>query len=209
MSDVITRRPGRRRIAVLLGLAAAGLAAAITIFTLAASLRDAEAPIVRATAQDVSTLSPTDAEARADELVAWALEQVYGAFEQAEEAAIYDALATAVAGDALDALYLQRRAALADRGLEGANQEVHEVELMSVAAERRGDLLQADARWRVLGIVGHERHRHLRGNAYAADLDLARIDGSWRITGFDLREVDRTGAGVLVDAPPGDTPPPK
>lgn len=203
MSGTATGRPRIWRAAALAGVAALGLAAAIVLFSLASSLRKAEPPTTRAAVEDLSALPPAEAEARADEVVEWALGQVYAAFELAEEAAIYDALATAAAGEALDTLYLQRRAALADRGLDSANQVVHEIEVLSVVAERDSDVLRADARWRVLGIVGHERHRHMRGNAYTADLELSRIDGAWRITGFDLRDVNRTEAGVMVEAPPG------
>lgn len=207
MSGTATGRPRLWRAAALAALAAAGLAAAIVLFGLAASVREAEPPATRTVADDISTLPPAEAEARADEVVGWALGQVYAAFGQDEEPAIYDALAAAASGEALDTLYLQRRAALADRGLDGAGQVVHEVEVLSVTAELDGGALTADARWRVLGIVGHERHRHLRGNAYTADLVLERGDGGWRITGFELRDVNRTGAGVMVDAPPGHEPP--
>lgn len=201
-----SRRPAGWRAAGLAALAAAALALAIGLFALASARRDTAPIATRSPVEDITTLPPGEAAARADELTTWALEQVYAAFEEEEEAEIYDALAEAVAGDALDALYLQRRAALADRGLDGAGQVVHELELLSIASEREGDALHADARWRVLGLVGHDRHRHLRGNAYAADLDFSQVDGSWRITGFQLRDVDRTGAGEMVDAPPpGDT----
>ena len=42
---------------------------------------------------------------------------VYAAFAQTEEAAIYDGLAEVAAGDALEALYLERACALATGGL--------------------------------------------------------------------------------------------
>ena len=206
MNRTATGPNGLWRMVALAGVAILGLAGALTLFSLAANMRDAEAPTTRTAVEDISTLSPSEAEARADELVAWALDEVYAAFEQVEEGKIYDALASAASGDALDALYLQRREALADRGLDGASQLVHEVEVLSVDAERDGDSLNTDASWRVLGIVGHEKHRHMRGNAYTAELTLDQIDGAWRITGFDLRDVNRTGAGVMVDVPPGHEP---
>jgi hypothetical protein len=181
---------------------AAGLAAAAGLYALSGTVGDRTAPVTREAA-DVASLSPTEAARRGPELVEALLARIYQAFEREDEGAIYDALAEAAAGDALEALYLQRRAALADRGLL-ADQEVHEVETLAVEVTRNGDRLLATARWRVLGLVGHERHRHMRGNAYAADLTLEQVGGLWRVTGFDLRDVDRTEAGVIVDAPPGD-----
>jgi hypothetical protein len=195
--------PAGRRILLAAAVSAAGLAAAAGLYVLSETVRDAGPTVTGTAAEDVTALTPAEAGRRGDELVASLLDRIYQAFEREDEGAIYDALAEAAAGDALEALYLQRRAALADRGLL-ADQEVHEVEMLAVEVARDGDRLRADARWRVLGLVGHEQHRHMRGNAYAADLMLEQRDGLWRVTGFDLRDVDRTEAGVIVDAPPGD-----
>ncbi len=182
------------------GAAAVSLAAAAGLYSVASSYRDNATVVVRESA-DIGALSPAEAERRADDLTLWALERVYRAFAEEEEGRIYDALAEATAGSALETLYLQRRAALLDRGLEKADQKVHELELLSASAARSGDRLDVTARWRVLGLVGHEQHRHLRGNAYAADLEFDRGGGVWRITAFTLHEVDRTQAGVEVEIP--------
>ncbi len=182
------------------GAAATALAAAAGLLSLASDHREDSRVLVRESA-DIGALSPAEAERRADDLTLWALERVYRAFAEEEEGRIYDALAEATAGPALETLYLQRRASLLDRGLEKADQNVHELELLSASAARSGDRLAVSARWRVLGLVGHEQHRHLRGNAYAADLAFDRAGGLWRITGFTLREIDRTQAGVVVEIP--------
>ena len=146
-------------------------------------------------------MPPSEAKRRADDLTLWALEQVYRAFEEQEEGKIYDALSAATAGPALEALYLQRREALLDRGLEKSGQQVHELELLSTSAQREGDRILVFANWRVLGLVGHQQHRHVRGNAYTAELEFDRVEGRWRITGFAMREVDRTEAGLVVEPP--------
>lgn len=125
---------------------------------------------------------------------------VYDAFGQTEEAAIYDRLAEVAAGDALEALYLERVGAMAGGGLTQSDQEIHEMELISLSTRPDGDDLIMDATWRVIGTVGHAEHMHVRGNTYTADLRLTPVDGSWRFTGFTLRDVDRSDAGELFPA---------
>ncbi|MGR3490969.1 MAG: hypothetical protein ACU0DW_02835 [Shimia sp.] len=123
------------------------------------------------------------------------LEQVYTAFGATEEDAIYDGLAQVAAGDALEALYLERIGAMAAAGLE-PDQEIHEMELLDLSAQTSGRSVDVSARWRVLGTVGHAEHLHVRGNAYAADLTLEPVDEAWRLTAFTLTDVDRTDAGT-------------
>lgn len=124
------------------------------------------------------------------------LSVVYDAFSRTEEAAIYDRLAEVAAGDALEGLYLERMGAMADAGLE-PDQVLHEMEMIGLDARSDGDRVEMDAEWRVLGTVGHAEHLHVRGNAYAARLRVEPVDGSWRLTAFDLTDVDRTDAGTL------------
>ncbi|MGJ8605361.1 MAG: hypothetical protein ACSHXH_14650 [Marivita sp.] len=132
------------------------------------------------------------------------LAQVYEAFGETEEAAIYDRLAEVANGPALEQLYLERVGAMAGGGLN-PDQEIHEVSLLGMSARPQGELVNISAKWRVLGVVGHSEHMHMRGNAYAADLVMASDAGVWKITGFTLTDVDRTDAGTLernADAPP-------
>ena len=124
------------------------------------------------------------------------LSVVYRAFSETEESRIYDALAEVAAGDALEQLYLERLGAMAGGGLQ-PDQTIHEMELLGLAARSGDDVVTIDAKWRVLGTVGHAEHMHIRGNAYSAALTLEPIDGEWRLTGFDLRDGDRTDAGGL------------
>ncbi|MGR3468932.1 MAG: hypothetical protein ACU0CI_13750 [Shimia sp.] len=123
------------------------------------------------------------------------LTQIYDAFGATEEDAIYDGLAQVAAGDALEALYLERIGAMAAAGLE-PDQEIHEMELLGLSAETTGRSVDVAARWRVLGTVGHAEHLHVRGNAYAATLTLEPVADAWRLTAFDLTDVDRTDAGT-------------
>jgi|AACY02.2.fsa_nt_gi hypothetical protein len=126
------------------------------------------------------------------------LQQVYTAFGETDEAAIYDGLATVAAEAALETLYLERVGAIADAGLE-PDQQIHEMELLSLTSRPGRGQVDVSATWRVLGTVGHAEHLHVRGNAYSADLVLQPVDAAWRLTGFSLRNVDRTEAGTLTE----------
>lgn len=129
------------------------------------------------------------------------LREIYIAFAATEEGQIHDTLAAVAADEALEILYLDRAGAMAGGGLDGSDQQIHEMELLDMATTRDGDILLVDATWRVLGTVGHAEHMHVRGNVYSAGLTLAPTEAGWRITGFDLRDVDRSDAGTMVAAP--------
>ncbi|MEM9582855.1 MAG: hypothetical protein AAGA08_07040 [Pseudomonadota bacterium] len=127
---------------------------------------------------------------------------VYEAFSQTEENAIYDTLENVTYGDALEYLYLERVGAMAGGGLEEADQTIHEIKLLKTDVRRDGSNLSIDASWQVIGTVGHAEHLHVRGNSYSADLSISPIEGAWRITDFELREVSRDAAGETFPAPP-------
>lgn len=126
---------------------------------------------------------------------------VYEAFGETQEAAIYDTLASVTHGDALEYLYLERVGAMAGGGLEEADQTIHEIKLLNTQVAREDAVLKIDASWQVIGTVGHAEHLHVRGNTYSADLLVAPIDGAWRITDFELLEVNRDEAGETFLAP--------
>lgn len=126
---------------------------------------------------------------------------VYRAFGETGEAAIYDSLAEVASGDALETLYLERLGAMVGGGLDvsaQSDQQIHSMELIRLSSLRDGTTLQWDAKWRVVGTVGHATHLHVRGNTYAATLTIEPVDGAWRMTAFDLTDVDRTEAGTMV-----------
>ncbi|MEM9348806.1 MAG: hypothetical protein AAGA47_00980 [Pseudomonadota bacterium] len=126
---------------------------------------------------------------------------VYEAFGETQEDAIYDALASVTHGDALEYLYLERVGAMAGGGLEEADQTIHEIKLLNTQVLREPTSLAIDASWQVIGTVGHAEHLHVRGNTYSADLTVAPVDGAWRITDFELLEVNRDAAGEVFLAP--------
>ncbi|MGF1561027.1 MAG: hypothetical protein ACFB3T_02475 [Geminicoccaceae bacterium] len=143
---------------------------------------------------------PMSAEAVAGDpepLAAALLLAVYEAFGKTDEAAIYDGLARVADGDALEQLYLERAGAVAESGLT-SSQSIHEMRIIGIETRYAGEGLEMAAQWQVIGSVEHGEHAHVRGNAYSADLRIEPVAGAWRITGFDLRDVDRTQAGVPV-----------
>lgn len=74
------------------------------------------------------------------------------------------------------------------------------MELAGLSSRQDGTTFRMNVTWRVVGTVGHATHMHVRGNTYAADLTIAPVAGAWRMTSFDLTDVDRTDAGILVAA---------
>ena len=128
------------------------------------------------------------------------LDTVYRAFGETDEAAIYDGLAEVAAGDALEALYLERLGAMVGGGLEPSDQQIHSMELVRLSHGRSGTTFTVDATWRVVGTVGHATHLHVRGNTYTAALTLEPVAGAWRITAFELTDIDRSDAGSLAAA---------
>ncbi len=120
------------------------------------------------------------------------LGRVYTAFGQAEEFAIYDGIASAVAEDLVTSLYLQRRAAQLLEEEAGAETEILDLELKEMTAKGRNAAgYIVAARWQVSGRVGHSDHQHIRVNEYAAELTLGPVTGGWQFTGFDLDTVAR------------------
>lgn len=124
------------------------------------------------------------------------LQVVYTAFGETEEAKIYDGLAEVATGGALEQLYLERVGSMASGGLE-PDQTLHGMEFLGLEVNADGSIVTMDAKWRVLGTVGHAEHMHVRGNVYSAALILEPVEGAWKLTGFDLKDVDRSDAGGL------------
>jgi len=77
---------------------------------------------------------------------------------------------------------------------------VHEIRVIRARPRTVGETVMIDAAWQVVGTVGHGEHVHVRGNTYRAELAIAMVDEAWKMTGFRLVDVDRTGAGELFEA---------
>lgn len=139
-------------------------------------------------------MTPSQLTAESYRVVPFMLVRIYAAFAENEEDTIYDALAEVAAGDALEQLYLERVGALAGGGLE-PDQTLHAMDILHLESKQMRRQVSVDAQWRVVGTVGHDEHLHVRGNTYSAELRLAPMDGAWRITTFELTDVDRSEAG--------------
>lgn len=135
-------------------------------------------------------------------VVASLLERVYLAFEAEDEDAIFDALDAVAEGRVRDDLYLQRRAALVIEEAGGARATLRTLELETAEGEKLpGNVgYSVHSVWNVTGTVGHWGHLHDRINRYAADLAIAPVDGVWKLAGFELLDVERTG--VVATAAP-------
>lgn len=148
-------------------------------------------------------LEPLGLEAARDELFTLLpalLLVVYDAFGRTEEGEIYDTLAVVAAGEALETLYLERAGAMVGGGLNESDQAIHEMRLTKAASRQSGEVFRLDAQWEVIGTVGHSEHLHVRGNTYSANLTIEPVEGAWKITDFELTDVDRQTAGEFVEA---------
>ena len=131
------------------------------------------------------------------------LTRIYAAFGETDEFAIYDGLATAVDSDLLTELYLQRRAAQAGQPEDPEGGVAQIVDLVLDDHEvtaRSGPDYRVAATWTVTGVIGHEDHRHERVNTYAAALTLGPAAGEWRITRFDLDQVERQETPMFFES---------
>lgn len=178
---------------------AAGLVAALGLFWFAAEHAPQRGTDATRAAVEATPRTVAEAAAASDRLVPELLLRIYEGFSRTEEAAIYDTLAQAAHGKALESLYLARAGAMADGGLSGTDQTVHEMRMTRIVPRADGETLRVDAEWHVIGTVGHGEHVHVRGNTYRAELAIAKVDGAWRLTGFTLLDVDRSGAGELLE----------
>ena len=152
-------------------------------------------------APGLDPLTISDAQSNFWNLTPALLLVVYEAFGETQEDAIYDTLARVTHGDALEYLYLERVGAMKGGGLDEVDQTIHEIKLLDTQVARENSALVIDASWQVIGTVGHSEHLHVRGNTYSADLTVSPVEGAWRITDFELRDVNRDTAGEIFPAP--------
>lgn len=129
---------------------------------------------------------------RTAEVVDGLLHNVYRAFDFRDEERIYDTLARSASGDLLEQIYLETRSGLELQSQGGARAKVNEVTLEEIETRTsEGGAFTARATWQVGGSVGHWGHVHQRRNRYRADLTVAPVDGSWRLTRVEILEEER------------------
>ena len=88
--------------------------------------------------------------------------EVYKAFGETQEDAIYDTLASVTHGGALEYLYLERVGAMKGGGLDEVDQTIHEIKLLNTQVAREEQL----TRYRRL-LAGHWHCGALRTSACA------------------------------------------
>ena len=131
-------------------------------------------------------------EERLQQLVGDLLHNVYRAFDFRGEDAVYDVLARSVAGDLLADVYLETRQGLELANQGGAQVKVKDIKMLST--ELTGDdgtAIGVEARWNVMGSVGHWGHIHQRTNGYHALLRVSEVDGAWKLTGLEILTEER------------------
>jgi hypothetical protein len=196
-TGLFLRRRGSPRLPSLIGIWAGTVSALLLVLGL----------VPKTPAIDPGTIDLRVGAAPLDEtglrtLVEGLLARIYLAFEETSEEGVFDALAAVTDGDALIELYLQRRQALELEAAGGGSAELTAIRLDALTEEGPpgGPEHRVHGRWEVVGSFGHWGHVHERANRYEADLVLTPVDGTWRITAFELRDMVRIG--TTPDAAP-------
>ena len=131
-------------------------------------------------------------EARSRELIGGLLHNVYRAFDFRDESRIYDVLAESAHGDLLEQLFLETRRGLELQSQGGARARVKQVELIDLSIAKAAErAFTAVVGWNVAGSVGHWGHIHERRNRYRAELDVASVDGVWKLVRVTILEEER------------------
>jgi hypothetical protein len=125
-------------------------------------------------------------------LVSGLLHNVYRAFDFRDEERIYDVLAKSVSGELLTDIYLETRRGLELASQGGARAKVKQVELLELTTEPAAEgRFGASASWSVAGSVGHWGHVHERNNRYRARLEVAPVEGRWKLVALEVLEEER------------------
>lgn len=134
-------------------------------------------------------------ETAAEDLVYALLRNTYHAFDFRDESAIYDTLEASVSGPLLERIYLEMRSSLELENAGGPRVRVYEIALRQCEEVPGGALagggFRTWAEWVTIGEVTHWGHTHERTNRYEAEISLAAVDATWKISGLDLLNEER------------------
>jgi len=130
---------------------------------------------------------------QATEITDRILENVYHAFNVADENAQYDQLETVLAGSALENTFLEVRRTTNQRSEDGSRVRVRNVTVKQASPQQNPGELEftASCIWETAGKIGHWGHFHNRTNLYSADISLDVIDGKWKATELNLNSRER------------------
>ena len=130
---------------------------------------------------------------RHSSIVASLLKNIYRSFDFKDESDIYDKLSTSIDGDLLRDMYLDIRKNLEYENVGGAKAKIQDVNLENISTSQLGDGsgYEYNTDWTVTGKVEHWGHIHNRTNRYNALITVKNIEGTWKITDFQLNEEER------------------
>ena len=131
------------------------------------------------------------------------ISNVYEAFAHTDESVIYDLLERSASGDVLDSLYHEVYSAMVVSDHDQSRAIISGVTPSEITLiDSPEDGFTVSAAWEASGSIYHWGHSHQRTYAYKADLEIAPIDGAWRIVGLTITDQERLGdnAGEMPDA---------
>jgi len=140
---------------------------------------------------------------QAQKILTSLIRNIYRAFDQRSESAVYDVLARSIQGDLLQKVYLQTANSLSLDSQESTRVRVTELQVDVDGVKQipgKGGFV-ADVVWNALGTVGHWGHQHNRVNRYTAKItvkpdrpsiaDKLSQAGSWKIMGLEILDEKR------------------
>ncbi len=136
---------------------------------------------------------------QAERILSPLLRNVYRAFDQRQESAIYDVLARSIEGDLLPRIYLQTINALTLDAQDATRARVTDldVQVESVRMTPGSHGFIADVQWTALGTVGHWGHQHQRINRYTAKVTVGAVpvgngkSSEWKVGALDVEQETR------------------
>ena len=128
------------------------------------------------------------------EIVETVLDNVHAAYIEKADARLADALSVVVADDGASEVMAELNRALAIKVAGGGIARVNAIENVTVE-----DIAALDGRagfrvlasWTARASASHWGHLHLRGIRFRALMELAKIDGAWKIAGMTVLDTQR------------------
>jgi hypothetical protein len=128
------------------------------------------------------------------EIVETVLDNVHAAYIEREDSRLADALSIVVADDGASEVMAELNRALAIKVAGGGMARVNAIEDLTVE-----DIAALDGRtgfrtlvsWTARASASHWGHLHLRGIRFRALMELAKIDGVWKIAGMTVVDTQR------------------
>jgi hypothetical protein len=121
------------------------------------------------------------------DLIETLLAACYQGFAASDEQLAYAALAQAAVPSLAGTLYVQARRQRLLAG-QGTGIALERVIVREATLIRAGSRPRLRATWTVRGVVSHFGHAHVRDNRHVALIDLAWVNGNWKIAALSAQE---------------------